>query len=69
MIDPIVDECRKAGQDYIDQFKGDQQAMLADLRKRQEEFVRKGGRMVSLPAKQPRQRQHLPIHSKRTRTA
>lgn len=69
MVDPIVEECRKAGQDYIDQFKGDEQAMLADLRTRQEEFVRKGGRVVSLPARRPRARQHTSTHSRRTGTA
>lgn len=54
MIDPIVEECRKAGQDYIDSFHGDRKAMLEDLRRRQDEWVKQGGRVVSLPPKPPR---------------
>ena len=53
MIDPLVEEARKAGQEYIASFKGDRKAMLADLRRRQQE---EGHRVVSLPPKPPRRR-------------
>ena len=51
--DPIVEEARKAGQAYIDSFKGDWKAMLEDLRKRSE---RQGRQPISLPPKPPRHR-------------
>jgi hypothetical protein len=51
--DPLVEEARKAGQAYIDSFKGDRKAMLADLRRREKES---GHRVVRLPPKSPRRR-------------
>jgi hypothetical protein len=51
--DPLVEEARRAGQAYINSFKGDRKAMLEDLRLRAE---RGGRRVVSLPPKRPRQR-------------
>lgn len=51
MIDPIVDHVRKAGQAYIDSFKGDHKAMLEDLRRRQKD---NGRQAVKLPPKPPR---------------
>jgi len=50
MDDPLVEEARQAGQKYIDSFKGDDRAMLADLRKRAKAS---GSRVVSLPPKKP----------------
>jgi hypothetical protein len=49
--DPIVEEARKAGQSYIDSFKGDWKAMLEDLNKRAQAA---GRRPVALPPKPPR---------------
>jgi hypothetical protein len=50
MKDPLVEEARKAGQAYIDSFKGDLKAVCADLRRR----ARAEGReVVSLPPKPP----------------
>jgi hypothetical protein len=34
MTDPLVEEARRAGQAYIDSFKGDLKAACADLRRR-----------------------------------
>jgi hypothetical protein len=51
--DPIVDEVRSAGQAYVDSFKGDWKALVADLNRRSEEL---GLKTVSLPPKPPRQR-------------
>ena len=53
MIDPLVEEARKAGQAYIAAFKGDRKAMLEDLRRRQQT---EAGRVVKLASKPPRQR-------------
>ena len=33
--DPLVEEARAAGKAYIESFKGDRQAMLEDLRRRE----------------------------------
>ena len=51
--DPLVEEARRAGQAYIDSFRGDWSALLADLRRRSEEA---GRTVVSLPprAAEPR---------------
>jgi hypothetical protein len=51
--DPIVEEARKAGQAYIDSFKGDWKALIADLRRRSEEA---GRVVVSYPPRRPQQR-------------
>jgi len=53
MTNPLIDPFRKAGQDYIDSFKGDDKAMLEDLRKRSQGY---GNRLVKLPPKPPRTR-------------
>jgi hypothetical protein len=39
--DPLVEEARAAGKAYIDSFKGDRQALLEDLRKREQASGRK----------------------------
>jgi len=57
--DPIVEQARKAGQAYIDSFKGDWKAMLADLRRRSEEA---GRTVVSYP---PRRPEHRPVPNKK----
>lgn len=54
--DPLVEEARRAGQAYIDSFKGDWRAMIADLRARAR---REGRSVVSLPPKPPRRRPTL----------
>jgi hypothetical protein len=51
--DELIEEVRKAGQAYIDSFKGDRKAMLEDIRRRQAE---EGRSVVNLPPKKPRQR-------------
>lgn len=51
--DPLVEEARTAGQKYIDSFKGDLKALIADLRRRSEQ---EGRRVVSLPPKPPRRK-------------
>jgi hypothetical protein len=48
--DPIVEEARRAGQAYIDSFKGDWEAMRADLRRRSEEA---GRTVVTRPPRSP----------------
>ena len=53
MNDPLVEQARQAGQAYIASFKGDRKAMLADLRRRQQQ---EGRQVVSLPPKSPRRR-------------
>jgi hypothetical protein len=57
MNDPLIEQARQAGQAYITSFKGDRKAMLADLRRRQQE---EGGRVVNLPPKLPRRRTAKP---------
>jgi hypothetical protein len=49
--DPLVEEARRAGQAYIDSFKGDWRALLADLRRRSEQA---GRTVVSLPPRPAR---------------
>ena len=51
--DPLIEEARKAGQAYMDSFKGDRAAMLEDLRRRAEQ---EGRQVVSRPPRQPRKR-------------
>jgi hypothetical protein len=51
--DPLVDEPRRVGQAYIESFKGDWQALIADLARRSE---REGRRVVPMPPKPPRRR-------------
>jgi hypothetical protein len=53
MDDPIVEEARRAGQKYVDAFKGDWKALIADLRRRSR---REGRKVVSLPPRPPRPR-------------
>jgi hypothetical protein len=49
--DPIVEEVRKARQEYAEQFNYDLHAMAADLRRHEQEHPE---RLVSLPPKSPR---------------
>lgn len=58
MMNPIVEEARKAGQAYIDSFKGDRKAMIADLNRRSEQAGRK---LVSRP---PRRVKRAAVHAK-----
>lgn len=51
--DPVVEEARAAGHAYVDSFKGDWKALIADLRRRSEEAER---RTVSLPPEAPKPR-------------
>lgn len=48
-LDPILAEVRRVREEYALQFKGDIDALMADIRRRQEE----SGRVyISLPPKQ-----------------
>ena len=51
--EPLVEDARRAGQAYVDSFKGDWKSLLADLRRRGEA---EGRQAVSLPPKAPRSR-------------
>lgn len=51
MDDSLIEEARRAGQAYIDSFKGDRKAMLDDLRRRSKA---EGHQVVRLPPKPPR---------------
>jgi hypothetical protein len=50
--DPIVEEPRRAGKQYVESFNGDWSALAEDLRRRAE---REGRTPVSLPPRLPRQ--------------
>ncbi len=58
--DPIVEEVRRVGQQYIDSFDGNWQAIIADLDRR----AREEGRQVVNPS--PRPEGTAPIKSRRT---
>jgi hypothetical protein len=47
-VDPLVEEAREAGQHYIDSFRGDWKALIADLERRARE---EGREIRSLPPK------------------
>lgn len=51
--DPIVEEARKAGQCYIDSFKGDWNAVIKDLNQRSREERRN---IIQLPPRMPKTR-------------
>jgi hypothetical protein len=51
--EPLIEDARRAGQAYVDSFKGDWKALLADLRRRSEA---EGRQAVSLPPKAPKAR-------------
>jgi hypothetical protein len=51
--DVLVEEARRVGQQYVDSFQGDWQALIADLNRRSE---REGRSVVALPPKPPRRR-------------
>lgn len=53
MIDPIVEEARKAGEAYIASFGGDLSAVCEDLRRRAKASNRP---VVTLPPKLPKSR-------------
>jgi hypothetical protein len=52
MTDELIEDVRKAGQAYIESFKGDDQAMVKDLRRRAQD---EGRQVVTLPPKSPRE--------------
>lgn len=54
--DPIVEQTRAAGQAYVESFRGDWKALLADLQRKTEEARRAGRKVVSLPPRKPRSR-------------
>jgi len=47
-LDPVLSEIRKTREAYAEKFAGDVKAMVADIRKRQQQSSRKS---VSRPAK------------------
>ena len=51
--DPIVDEVRRAGEEYFAKFNFDLTAICEDLRRRTEEAARDGHKIVSLPPRRP----------------
>lgn len=51
--DPLVEEGRRAGQEYIASFKGDWVALVADLNRRTKESGRK---VVTRPPRKPFER-------------
>lgn len=51
---PIVEQARQAGQEYIDSFHGDWKAIIADLRHRSEEA---GRQVIATPPKRPLEQQ------------
>lgn len=48
--DPVVEETRNLRKQYAEKFNNDIDAILADIRKRQEQSKRK---LVSFPARKP----------------
>jgi len=55
--DPIVDEVRKAGEDYFTQFKFDIRAICDDLRRRS---LKSGRKTISFPPRTPSPREVRP---------
>ena len=51
MKDPFVEEARRAGQEYVDSFNGDLNAVFDDLRRRTEEARRAGWKVAPAPGK------------------
>lgn len=51
MSDPIVEEVRKAREEYARQFNFDLDAMCADLRRKQQQA---GAQVVAFPKRPPR---------------
>jgi len=49
--DPLVEQAREAGQAYVESFRGDWSALLADLRHRSDVA---GRQPVTLPPKSPK---------------
>lgn len=56
--DPLIEEARRAGQQYIDSFKGDWSAVIADLQRRAREA---GRNIVSPPPKPPKTASIQPV--------
>ena len=61
MVDPIIQEVREAGQAYLESFKGDRRAMLADIRRREEQARSEGQQLISLPPKPAKRRAGLNV--------
>jgi hypothetical protein len=51
--DPIVEEVRRAREEYAARFDFDLEAMARDLREQQQELKRRGWRVVTLPPRRP----------------
>ena len=54
MLDPIVEQVRRAGQAYVDSFKGDLHAVCADLRRRTEQSRKNGHSVAAVSPIAPR---------------
>jgi hypothetical protein len=53
--DPLIDELRDAGREYVDSFKGNRKALVADLNRRSKAD---GRQVVSFPPRRVEPRQH-----------
>ena len=62
MNDPVVDEVRKAGEEYFAKFNFDLNAICEDLRRSTEEAAKAGHKVFSSP---PRVPQPPPLRSKK----
>ena len=58
--DPIVEEVRRAREQYCAQFDYDLSAMCEDLRRRTEEAARAGRKVMPLPPRRPERISVLP---------
>ncbi|HEY0007582.1 MAG TPA: hypothetical protein VGB55_02565 [Tepidisphaeraceae bacterium] len=53
--DPIVEEARRAGEDYIKTFDGNLSAVVTDLQRRTESHRQAGREVIALPPRKPRE--------------
>ena len=61
--DPIVEEVRRAGEEYFANFNFDLNAICDDLRRRTEEAAREGRKVASFPSRPPETRFAAPKRS------
>jgi hypothetical protein len=63
IADPMVEELRAVGQKYVESFKGDWKALVADLRRRAKD---EGRELVSLPPKKPKRKRLVRSSAKKS---